>query len=184
MLLYENAKYIIWISNIRFCRQNKQRKDASYIYTNKRHVKELGNVISNKRREGERERNELRDASRFLPGMRNARRSREFIPSAITPRFWPGKYRRENARMESTWPEAHRRDGDPQPPQFRAFALPGISIATLRDGVGGRKGFKQCRDSTREHERVYTYIHRWKYKRIAYTRMHVTAFTLNPICLG
>lgn len=41
--------------------------------------------------------------------------------------------------MESTWPEAHRRDGDPQPPQFRAFALPGISIATLRDGMGGKR---------------------------------------------
>jgi len=38
--------------------------------------------------------------------------------------------------MESTWPEAHRRDGDPQPPQFRAFALPGISIATLRNRDG------------------------------------------------
>lgn len=34
-----------------------------------------------------------------------------------------------NARMESTWPGAHRRDGDPQPPQFRAFAPPRISIA-------------------------------------------------------
>lgn len=73
--------------------------------------------------------------------------------------------------MESSWPEAHRRDGDPQPPQFRAFALPGISIATLRNrdrkeeesaggGGGGDerwKGFKQCRDSTREHERAHTY---------------------------
>lgn len=62
--------------------------------------------------------------------------------------------------MESTWPEAHRRDGDPQPPQFRSTrdfycVSPRRGGREMRPGEGGgekRKGFKQCRDSTREHE--------------------------------
>lgn len=88
--------------------------------------------------------------------------------------------------MESSWPEAHRRDDDPQPPQFRAFALPRISIATPRwagkKGEGNEaEGFKQCRDSIRER-RAYTHTRTRTY--IPYTRIHVTAFTLNPICLG
>lgn len=157
--------------------------------TSKRHVKELGNVTSNKR-ERERERDELRDAvPGFLPAIRNARRTREFIPSAITPRFWPGNYRRENARMESTWPEAHRRDGDPQPSQFRAFALPrDFYCNSPRRGWKETRGAERVQTVPRQHSRVWTHIHTghtythtYTYE---YTRMHVTAFTLNPICLG
>lgn len=51
--------------------------------------------------------------------------------------------------MESTWPEAHRRDGDPQPPQFRAFALPRISIAIQPRGGAERRPSER----ERVHER-------------------------------
>lgn len=58
-------------------------------------------------------------------------------------------------RMESTWPEAHRRDGgDPQPPQFRAFAPPRISIAdSTRSRAKGERGSGGSREKT---ERVQT----------------------------
>ena len=100
------------------------------------------------------------------------------------------------ARTRGGWNQlgrrAHRRYDDPQPPQFRAFALPRIS---LREGLRGRseregnddaEGFKRCRDSTRERGRAHAHAHAHVRVRtyIPYTRINVTAFTLNPICPG
>jgi len=95
------------------------------------------------------------------------------------------------ARMRGwnpSWPEAHRRDDDPQPPQFRAFALPRISIATPRWARKGEgNGAEGVQTVPRQHSRapdVRTYARTYIYIYIYTSYIHVTAFTLNPICLG
>lgn len=70
--------------------------------------------------------------------------------------------------MESTWPEAHRRDDDPQQPQFRAFALPRIFIARWtprkeREGNDGRRVQTVPRQHSRAVGLTHTYAHTCMY---------------------
>lgn len=159
-----------------------------------RNLATLSAPAKGEQREREGETSGQRDVvAGFLPGIRGARRSQEFIPSAIAhpaPGFRPSKYRREREDGINLPETAHRRREDGG---SSAAAISRIRSATdfyrgslhLRsvekgDGAGG--GFKQYRDSIRPRARARTYVH--TYMHIVYAYIHATAFTLNPICLG